>query len=1637
MKTKVCTYTFLLTLSLLVTDRSGVYAQLRSGIIDISNDILQADPSLAGISQLEDIEPVAINDLGWIVGHYPTPGGENQLFVRIPEEDSLYTALGEARVMLVTSGVGLTAAGISNNRTIIYNVTDPVTANVTGLYRLFNEATGRYEAGVGAEHFQFKDISGSWVAADVYIGRQGVTLPPNEFCPFFADLGASFSPRNLVRAMVFNIEGGGPGAALSIAFQEAELCNLSSRAYAVKASASGDLRYVVGESFGRGRGDERFASARAMVYSQEVGNAFRVTEMLGGTPGQIRAVNTIGEIAGTWFTPVNSQVPNSQRGFKTAIGCLDPQGDQLPFSDIYPDRSVLPNGINDDGLTVGNYLYGDPPQLRTFLFEALTCYDTSPRPVGDNGRVDTLDLALTFKDLTHLARQRVGINGWQRLSTAKDINNHNQIIGRGIGPDGNIRAYLFGFNPCELAGVRGLYPKGNLDPVNPSSMAFYQGLHDRLSTIWQDPGYFTGPKDYEPLIGIFPDNDALEGEGTEQGWYVNETAAYGPGGTATLLTNISPVYANQANHVIETNFFPVLTESIYKEAYLSFKVWSHQEKGIYDHVKIEVKDIGENKWSPLAYISGSYDPSADYSNLNDVFSNDPGVGWANYFIDLSLYINREVQLRFSFVSDVCVAGDGVLFKDFGLFGISEAIQHAEFARFLGEGTTANLVEEVPSAVRESIEVGLGGTIVVGGGVATAGLINTAVGTGTAPAIGLAPGVGIVVAIVATGVIVYYAYKSLSGPQPASSIIFSASPTALAADPNLGIYLDHKKQVFFDGFWMTDQMSKEPVERTLIYGTIINGLESVRSTAIGANEDDPVYLPSFTDVNTKEITLVFPTETDLILDQNNVRFWLKRLFSEMALFTDELQIVPYVHNTYTGEYIKITTPTEIGAETDFFYAYGMAQAALDVADNIWSGAQAAPREDENTIPTTDITIPTAGDIVLDDTCNEDPSENIKDKGDNTPETEAEPKLPGPGGRVEVRLKTQRNACGGYAIWLGAAGYFTFSTLTKHTPNSPCYAIVPYNASAIKAGNSVQPLNTINTWVLPFAGAVSFQLGTKTTSQSDLIESPGNFQHLDGSPFEIKLKEGFEPVRAFYEKGFANGFDDMEKIGLKPRKKEITITDLDNVRIDHVTFSKGDLSLSNGAPFKQVPANGRYQVRVCAKDAEQNHFESDIKVDLISYRLSRIDRFTGNQRVVFDVTELNPFKNAAIFVPGAAARGFIHQGGSGEISTDRIYEHEDLVFRNRTITGGTERHTFFDRWKSFETYIYHSLGYMETVSLGDEVYDIIARRILDPPPGGNLFFFDEAIGMNKSEDITPSVPLWQADKEYFRQVLDFYAVVAGNTPPGEDYDLKCTVQRQSNKGKKTVAIYAENVGILRILPAIRELLDEDIGSRYSKLRIILGFLDPVWPDSRPGLGDVSLWLKDHIDTLSKRPNVTVFTAQSGSPSLRSRIYGSDGNEVLNLTARYDLSFLGDLGLLNQESNPHILLKYMYALGAAGDLDIAYCGNDVTNPATGQLGSYLGMPCWSTRHPDLESVPYVGYVGPGCGDMRNYFRDPMGFPSQSYEFKALDFTGVSVADIFRLMEEEERNRLSKIALKVENLRSADQQALKTIITGEQPQK
>ena len=1643
-------------LLLLMVGAGGIRAQ---EFLDITAEVRTVDPTAT------DVQPIGINDDGWIVGHYSVVAG-NQLFVWIPgslQEDGSRSA---ATIRLVRSGQGLTAAGISNNGTIIYNVTAG-DGTVTGYYHPVDPSTGDYLNGdaLGTESLQMKAISENWIAADAQLSEEtitagfsigGLTFTFSTTCPF-----GQFPSENYVRAMVFEIGAGGPLSGVQLAFPNAELCNLSSRAYAIKADpVTGKLLYVGGESFGEGQGDEKFTRARAMAFAQEVGDNFLVTEQIGGTPGVIRAINSLGGTAGSWFTKSTDRSPNAQRGFYSAVGCVDFSGQSLPYSDILPDRDVLAQGINDDNIVVGNFLYTatgegsvlDRTTNRAFLYQSGSCTDRTAPPLTETGSVDLENTNLTFKDMTNFALRHVAgqMSGWEVLNTAKAVNINNQVIGRGTLDSGEQHAYLFSFEECDLLPVRGLNTKGDFGFLDPDNMDIHEGINERLEKIYfeQEDEFIGLSKTFSSLDFLFNDVDALEGPGNSQGWFVNEVAEYGPAESATLLTNKTQFYPNGVKYEITSNPF-IVPENLgyeWQEAILGFKVWSNQERGIYDYVQIEVKSVDQDNWSTPIFISESLDPTALYSNLIDLETGDIDAGWAQMFVDLSPWKSNSeaVQMRFTFESDDCEFGEGVMFKDFRIYGISEEIQHAEFLSFMSSGGVNIEVASVEAAVAALVAAAPTGTA---GGIGAGLLKGISVAV---PPIGIGIGIG-----VALGLAIDYTYDEVINPaQEAHAIMFSAPQATLDANPTLSEFLDHKKQVFFDGFWSIGQYDRQGTDAVLAYGKIIDAFESIKEEATSATRLNPAHLTSFSNAQSKELSLVFPTETHTILHQNNTRLWLKKVFAELALYTESIDLRVYVYNTFKSEYIEITTPEDIGANTDYLYAYELAQTAMDVATEVWDDERQAypyPEPPVTTAPSPELGIPTtvdeSGAIVLDQSCKI--TDGVEKSGGRTPQRKPQPRgrpLPAP---LPILQKSETSPCGRFTVWLGGAGIKTRTTLEKHKTISTCYSMVSNRANN---GSSAlgQSLNTLTTEIIPYGGAVRWDVNANSSAALDLFVNPEDGHYYDGSEISLEVKEGFTLERAWYEKTiYANQLNRkevMERMGLKNVRKQIPLRDQSVIKIDHIDFEKDDLissalALGDESQFYQIPANGNFTIRACARNQSQEYVDQEIRINLLPNRLSSVGP-TGRQRVVFDLNTLDVSQNAVIVVPGAAAiRGSMHTAFTedGLDFKERRYDlEEDLIYEvDGLVNDG--RYQFFDRWDGFNTYVWNTPAYMEPNVFGISSYKEIADRILkNPGPDGIEWFDDNFRGVRDNaspqvpNDISPTLPLWKNDQPYLQQILARFSAAALSDANAEVKKIACPLPGSENHDR-VLNFLVHDVSVLRIIPTITEILKSN---DYSNLRIRIGLLNPVWPESTNSLGNVTGWLRSYIDDLSKMPNVTVFTANS-QKSLREQVYGDRGEGLLSGTIQYDLSILQESvegEITTDELNPKALLNYFYALGSSGDLEISHCREAVADPLTEFLGFSQGLSCYRTFRKEIGLTPLVAYTGPKCS-LRGYFKDSeTNQPISNYSFDMLNLNAEPSADhqIEGIYNRSERYK--SFPLLIKDISTIDKELLNKRVTGEE---
>ena len=996
MKTLIRTYLCIVLLLFVNT----LSAQLYDFAQDVIDEIGVTDPA-AQVALAATMEVAGINDSNWIVGHYTAFGNIRRLFVwsppietTLPDGDVISTP---PQTRLLASGNELEAVGISNNGTVVYNVIESIVTPegstedvIVGYVSRYELNTDTYLPGVGTSNLQMKAISENWIAGDFHI-KDDSFFDPFSTCPLFSFvdenpfapiLASGFQLTNFTRAMAINLDGDmTPSTDKQIAFIEALTCNLPSRAYAIKASPNGELQYVGGESYGRGEGEERYTNAHAFVYSNEQGNFFQTTEVIGGTPGQVLAVNNIGEIAGTWFTPSAGDNPNSLRGFRSTVaGCPDIDSESLPFIDLVPDANVLPNSINDAGLVVGTYNTG---VARAFIYTNTFCQDPLPIPTTNppsGTRFDPSNTDLSFKDLTNYAKKEVGILGWEQLSTAKAINSNDWIVGRGLDPNGNQRPYLLSFPLCDKVPRQGLTGKGDYEFCDANYFNMPIDLMTSIrKTIFNSNRLVDRPGviSYEGSRKIFFDN------GRNQGWFVDQVPINGPGDAeptepVELATNIGPFYENNAHLEIISDrilvpagvnststfscddlpqpnncFVPPIPEVVYsyEEIYLRFKVFSQLEN-VYDRVSIDVRVnplVGSpTAWVTCATIAHTFDENSPYAFQEPLFSGETADdGWADYMVDLSKYAGHRIQLRLRFDSDRCNVGGGVQMKDFQLIGISNDYQNLLFEELIGEAFVETVldraIEVLYDLVREEL---LEGERSVSGRANFVGPIDpTELATLLQKLKGVKAGTNVAKLLDAMGKAKAAAGAGGAAKLGLGSIIgqglligagFGVSFAVAAAEAadkvqlyslfeGLDAYSAGKRRVFLNGL---TQLTANPtdLEKLTMQVLIANAMHQVDPL----NPTSERYgIESFVDVNSKKIKVVIPTETDLMLDINNSRMMFKRYFSELTMITDELSMDVYVYNTRSNKFYAISTDN-----ADYLNAFERVDYALDVAYQYW-------------------------------------------------------------------------------------------------------------------------------------------------------------------------------------------------------------------------------------------------------------------------------------------------------------------------------------------------------------------------------------------------------------------------------------------------------------------------------------------------------------------------------------------------------------------------------------------------------------------------------------------------------------------------------------------------------------------------------
>jgi hypothetical protein len=104
---------------------------------------------------------------------------------------------------------------------------------------------------------------------------------------------------------------------------------------------------------------------------------------------------------------------------------------------------------------------------------------------------------------------------------------------------------------------------------------------------------------------------------------------------------------------------------------LKYSTWYDLEKD-YDYTYLEVSTDGGNNWQILKTPSGrdkSQDPSG---NAYGWGYNGQTNGWIEESVDLSQYAGKDVQIRFEYITDAAVNGEGFLLDDVSIPEINYA-----------------------------------------------------------------------------------------------------------------------------------------------------------------------------------------------------------------------------------------------------------------------------------------------------------------------------------------------------------------------------------------------------------------------------------------------------------------------------------------------------------------------------------------------------------------------------------------------------------------------------------------------------------------------------------------------------------------------------------------------------------------------------------------------------------------------------------------------------------------------------------------------------------------------------------------------------------------------------------------------------
>jgi hypothetical protein len=132
---------------------------------------------------------------------------------------------------------------------------------------------------------------------------------------------------------------------------------------------------------------------------------------------------------------------------------------------------------------------------------------------------------------------------------------------------------------------------------------------------------------------------------------------------------------------------------------MSYRTWYDIESG-YDYVYLLASEDGES-WEMLNTPSGT-DENPNGSNFGWGYNGDTGPVWIREDVDLSKYSGKKVQLRFEYVTDAAVNGQGFLVDDISVDAID---YQSDFEKDEG-GWTGDGFVRVANALPQTFRVSL-------------------------------------------------------------------------------------------------------------------------------------------------------------------------------------------------------------------------------------------------------------------------------------------------------------------------------------------------------------------------------------------------------------------------------------------------------------------------------------------------------------------------------------------------------------------------------------------------------------------------------------------------------------------------------------------------------------------------------------------------------------------------------------------------------------------------------------------------------------------------------------------------------------------------------------------------------------------